>query len=190
MNKAVRVAATALVLVTAVVASVASSSGDPSAQVDGPPTGVAAPAAGPDDASPEADASAPAATPAAVGETVTTESWQLLVNGVTDPQPPESTFLKPDDGHHYVSADVTLTWSGKVSTTFSAVQGFQLQDSTSANFGPQMTEIEPKNPEGEFAPGQSRRGLVVFEVPDDASGLVLNFAGPGLRTAYAQVKLP
>lgn len=112
----------------------------------------------------------------AVGQTASSSGFEIVVFGVKDPQPP-SQFARPAAGTHYISVDVQLTNKNSRQEVFSSIIGFHLLDAKNQQYDVQFTDITPKSPEGEFAPGQALRGLVVFQVPDGSTGLRVRVQG-------------
>lgn len=136
----------------------------PAATVDGAP---APSAAEPTTASPTFSVPAvPAGQPATNG------SWSLTLHGLTDPLPPASEFATPDEGSRFVALDAEVVNVGDDKRTFSASFSMELmlQDGSVLDVAV-ATLHEPAPPGGEMAPGESQRGLVVFEVPSSLGRL-------------------
>lgn len=152
----------ALVAVIALIAFVITSGGDDPPLATGvPPAETVAPAAAP----------APAVKSVyAIGETARTGDFDVIVHGFKDPQPP-GQFLQPAQGMHFVTVDVELVNRSSRQRSFSSLLGFRMVDGADRQFDSTFSDITPPAPDGDFPPGQTLRGLALFEVPDGTSGL-------------------
>jgi hypothetical protein len=115
-----------------------------------------------------------------VGDTAKTGDFEVTVFGFTDPQPSGNEFLEPSPGMRFVSVDVQITNpDSKDQQLFSSLLGFHLLDDQNFQYGEDLMDagLTPGAPDGEIAAGQSIRGFVAFEVPEDASGLKLRVQG-------------
>jgi hypothetical protein len=112
----------------------------------------------------------------AIGETAKTGDFSVIVFGFRDPQPP-SQFAKPPAGSHYVSVDVQVMNTASSQKAFSSLLGFHLVDATNHQYDEELTDITPRPADGQVAPGQAVRGIVVFAVPDGTTGLQLRVQG-------------
>lgn len=115
-----------------------------------------------------------------VGDTAETGDFEVTVFGFTDPQPSVSEFVEPSPGMRFVSVDVQITNpESKGQQTFSSLLGFHLLDDQNFQYSEDFMDagLTPGAPGGEIAAGQSIRGFVAFEVPEDASGLKLRVQG-------------
>jgi len=110
-----------------------------------------------------------------VGDLVGFGNLQIVVNAVSHAQTPADEFSKPADGNHWVSLDVSIENIGTKSEQFSSFMSMELQDADASTYGSELTTVEPQAPEGSIEPGDAKRGLVVFEVPDSAKDLSLSF---------------
>lgn len=115
-----------------------------------------------------------------VGDTAKTGDFAVTVYGFKNPQASANSFIQPDPGMHYVSVDVQLTNSDpKTQRAFSSLLGFHLVDAQNRQYDSDIfgAGLKPGAPDGMIAAGQSVRGLVVFEVPNGATGLKLRVQG-------------
>lgn len=125
-----------------------------------------------------------------IGDTVKLGNWQLVVNSLTDPQPPSNKFEGPAAGNRWISLDITVQNVGSTSSSFIGQLAFEVQDTNAFTYRPAFTGVEPQAPSGEIAPGAQKRGIAVFEVPETATtGLVLNFEGKLFDSGIASIKL-
>lgn len=102
-----------------------------------------------------------------LGQTARTASFDITAFAVNDPQAPGQT-TRPRTGMHYVSVDVEVANRAATARTFSSIVGFHLVDQAGRRYDETITDIVPHSPEGQLRPGQTARGLAVFEVPDGA----------------------
>ncbi len=112
----------------------------------------------------------------AVGETARTGDFDVTVYGFRDPEPP-GQFLRPQAGMHFVSVDVQVANPMPTLQEFSSLLGFHLLDGSNRQFNLTFNDITPGPPEGAIPAGQAIRGLVVFEIPDGATGFRFQVQG-------------
>jgi hypothetical protein len=141
-----------------------------------------------DNTSPPATAPAPS-TVYKVGDTAKTGDFEVTVYGFKNSQTTTNQFDKPAAGNRYVSVDVQIANKGSRQETFSSFIGFHLVDSANRQYDLKITTVEPKAPEGQIPAGGAIRGLAVFEVPEDTTGMRLrvqgNFTASGAFFALA-----
>lgn len=85
------------------------------------------------------------------------------------------SFSQADDGNEFVVIEMAA--KNKDSTEFISFSSFfqvTLRDSESYEYNQSITGTENRLSSGELAPGEVTRGNIVFEVPQDASGLSLH----------------
>ena len=163
-------------LAIGVVASVASSS-EEATRVD-------------DSSAADADGGGTAAPETfAVGDTVELGSLRVLVHAVTDPLASSNEFSTPAQGNRWVAVDVEVTNIGDQPVTLSSLMQFEVQDASNAAYAPALTAETLPSIDGEAAPGGSRRGTIVFEVPEAAAGLRLAFSGDLFASGSAVIAL-
>lgn len=104
-----------------------------------------------------------------LGGMVRTGGFEITVHGFTDPQAPGR--FPPRQGRHFLSVDVEVANRTTARQLFSFLIGFHLLDRAGTEIDPMFGDVTPPPPDGDFAPGQSLRGRVQFEVPDGTSGL-------------------
>lgn len=164
-------------LVIGLVASVASSSEEKATRVD-------------DSSTADSDGATTAAPETfAVGDTVELGSLRVVVHAVTDPLTSSNQFSTPAQGHRWVAVDVEVTNVGGQPVALSSLMQFEVQDASNAAYGPALTAENLPSIDGEAPPGGSRRGTVVFEVPESAAGLRLAFSGDLLSSGSAVIVL-
>ena len=116
-------------------------------------------------------------TPAlfAVGDRVALGDWEFVVHGVTDPFDNGPAFGEPDVGHRWLAVDVEIYNMGVEPRDPLPLLCFDVQDSLNRSYDQKIfAETSVGRPDGEIAPGQSRRGTVVWELLDDADELRMN----------------
>lgn len=143
----------------ALVATVASGSDEPAQRVDAPDGG----------------SDAAAAENFAVGDHVRVGEWTVIAHGVTDPVTPANEFLAPSPGNRWVGVDVEVTNDDDEPRTVSSMMCFDLFDSTNRSYSVTITGDGSSSMDGTVAPGAGLRGDVEFEIPEDATGLALEF---------------
>lgn len=119
-----------------------------------------------------------------VGDVIQADTWQVVAHGVNDPQAsPNPSFDKPKAGNRRIGIDFEVKNIGSKNRTFSYLLQLELQDADNHNYNGAFTTVEPKAPDGDIEPGGSRRGIVVFEVPQAEHGFTLRFNASGFGTA-------
>jgi len=113
----------------------------------------------------------------AVGDLLGIGDWTMVVHQVVDPMP-AGTFLPPEEGFRYVEVEIEVSnvSSSEEILSMSSLVCFELLDSQ--NRVGQHTIAPPTLGgliDGQVMRGTSRRGGIVFEVPEGAEGLVLRF---------------
>lgn len=124
-----------------------------------------------------------------VGDLVEIGDWRILVHAVTDPLKSSNEFIGPSSGSRWVAADVEVTNTASEPALMSALMCLELQDSFNQNYSIAITAEDFPELDGEVASSGSRRGVVVFEVPQSASGLVLKFSCDLFSTGQALIRL-
>jgi hypothetical protein len=126
----------------------------------------------------------------AVGDEVKLGSWTVKVYGVTDPVQPTNQFIQPSAGNHWVGVDTEVKNLSSKATTVSSLACFDLRDAQNHSYTESIVSgVQPKAPDGEVQPNQALRGMLVFEVPQAATGLSLNFKCDLFSSGSATVKL-
>ncbi|MBE9126414.1 DUF4352 domain-containing protein [Coleofasciculus sp. LEGE 07092] len=142
-------------------------------------------------------ASAPSVSPPLpevhdIGEVIAIEdqnlNLQLTVNGVREH--PGKGVIKPNQGNKWVVVDTLLSNKGQEPKTFSVVSFEVVDDKNNAYevalLAGALEDVEL--PTGEIAPGEERRGKVVFEVPETANELKLLFKPNSNECAAAETE--
>lgn len=111
-----------------------------------------------------------------IGDEVKIGSFTVKIYGVQDPVPPTSDFIKPEDGKRWVGVDTEVKNISSKSQTVSSILCYELKDSENHTYSVALFDVEPKAPEGDLAPDELKRGIVVFEVPQNASGFEFRFS--------------
>jgi len=111
----------------------------------------------------------------AVGEVVEGEQMSMVVRGVERTQS-LGQFQEADPGNTYVV--VSLAVKNRTESEFVGFSGLlqtQLKDSEDYTYDQTIAVTDQTFQGGQLAPGEVSRGDLVYEVPTDASGLVLQF---------------
>jgi hypothetical protein len=125
-----------------------------------------------------------------VGQTGRSAGFAFTLLDVRDPFSPPGHFTAPAPGDHYVAVDVQVGNLMHSTQEFSSLDGFHLVDSVNHQFDQTIVPgVDPRAPNGQFAPQQAIRGFVVFEVPTGATGLKLRCQGT-ITSAGAVFRLP
>jgi hypothetical protein len=124
-----------------------------------------------------------------VGDRVGLGEWEVIVHGVTDPYDDGDEFFVPEPGNRWVLVDAELFYNGTEPEIVSTPLCFEVQDAENRVH----TETFVDNPigimDGDIAPGAGRRGGMVYEVPEAATNLRLNFNCDLLATGSATINL-
>ncbi len=111
----------------------------------------------------------------AVGDLVELGTWTVQVHGVA-PVDPSDDFFTPDPGMKWVGVDVEVTNLSKRSAWVSSLIFFTIEDATNRSWDQAIFADTPsKPPSGQIPAGGFRRGTIVYEVPEGATGLQLHF---------------
>lgn len=115
----------------------------------------------------------------AIGQTAHTGEFDVTVHAVQDPFPPPSEFDTPAaPDHRFVAVEATVTNTSAEPTGFSTLAGVELVDQLDRPWSIAITSTElPSLDAVTVAPGEARRGWVVFSVPPDATELRIRIKG-------------
>jgi len=137
--------------------------------------------AGGDAASEGTDASeagAPAQDVHAVGDVAHTSVFDVAVHQVVDRWESGNQFETPTAGHRFVAVEASLTnTEGDELETWSSLLGAELTDAQGRPWDVALAGSGLPTLDGDVGRGMTRRGWVVFEVGDDATGLTLRLKG-------------
>lgn len=139
---------------------------------------------GDDEPSANVDAQEAAAEPDgevfALGQTAHTGDFDVTVHGVTDPFVPSNQFEpQAPEGLRYVAVELTMTNTSDQPLPLSTLLGAEMTDSAGRLGTYSIAGISelPRLDSATTAPGEARRGWVVFEMPADATSLKLRVKG-------------
>jgi hypothetical protein len=124
-----------------------------------------------------------------VGDLVKLGDWEVKVWGVQDPFTSTNQFEQPSAGERHVAIDAEVTNNSKTAETVSSLACFEIQDSLNKSYGSGIVSGAPNPPDGDVAPGASRRGTLVYDVPTTAVGLKLMFKCDLFSTGSAVIAL-
>ena len=114
----------------------------------------------------------------AVGDVVQVGEIKLTVHEVTFPE--GDGVHVPQDGYQFVVVDVAIENTGSEAVRISSAT-LRLKDSSGKGYFSDDVATDAADgdpPDGDFAAGEKRRGLVGYQLPEDAEGLVLVFESP------------
>lgn len=134
-------------------------------------------------------AGSPSASSFAIGDTVALGDWQLVVHGITDPYISSNEFMGPKAGNRIVVVDTEVTNNGDKPEIVSSMMCFDLKDADNKSYNLTITDSTESTPDGEVAPGASRRGSIAYEIPEAATGLKLEFKCDLMNSGSAVVNL-
>lgn len=180
-----RTSAVIAVVAAALVASIASSEENEAARVEDGNETTDAPEG--NDTDSESAESEPEAF--VVGDVVELGDWHVQVHGVSDPHVSEDELFGPSEGHRWVSVDAEVSNHGDSPQRVSSLMCFELIDSEGISYSMALTTDAAQPPDGEIAPGDSRRGTLTYELPDNADGLDLSFQCDLFSTGSAVISL-
>lgn len=113
----------------------------------------------------------------AVGETATTSGMDVTVHEVVDPWDSSNEFETPQAGHRFVAVEATIASTSDELEPWSSLLGAELMDSESRPWDVALAGTDLPALDGDVPPDGERRGWVVFEVGEDAAGLMLRLKG-------------
>ncbi|MEM9132461.1 MAG: DUF4352 domain-containing protein [Actinomycetota bacterium] len=121
------------------------------------------------------DGTSTAQTDFAIGDRVALGDLEYMIHTVTDPFDNGRGVGEPRAGNRWVAVDLEVYNIGTEPFDLVPVTCFDVQDGLNRTFDQEFwVETDVARPSGEIAPGASRRGLVVWELPADATGLRMN----------------
>jgi hypothetical protein len=112
----------------------------------------------------------------------------VTVNKLVNPATPEQDFMKPKAGNKFVAVELTLQNAGQAVYSDSPTNGAMLIDGDGQQYRSTIYDVKEGQSFGGSATinaGDSRKGVIVFEVPEGAKLAKLQFA---LNSGFAQQK--
>lgn len=131
---------------------------------------------------------------AAVGGAITLQGTDpglkmtVTVNQLVNPAAPAQDFMKPKTGNRFVAVQVTLANVGQAVYSDSPTNGAMLIDGEGQQYQAAIYDVREGQSFGGSATinaGDSRKGMIVFEVPESAKLAKLQFA---LNSGFADQK--
>lgn len=114
-------------------------------------------------------------TEAPVGERVGDDSFAMVVENVEETTE-IGTFQEADSGNVFVVVTAGVkNETGDEYINFNSFLQTRLKDAEDYTYDPELAVTGRPLEGGQLAPGEVSRGDIVFEVPEDADGLVLQF---------------
>lgn len=127
--------------------------------------------------------------PFGIGDTIQIGDYRLVVHDLTDPYVGTSTETSATSDDRWVAVDVQLTNLDDEPVEVSGWTLFEIEDSTNQGYRVIDPEDDTPSLDGEIPAGASRWGTLVFEVPREASGFELFFAGDVFASGAVSVTL-
>ena len=112
----------------------------------------------------------------AVNDVIEVGDLTMIVNSVT--YPTGDDFNKPDDGNQFLVVDVTITNNSTESKALSSLLQMSVKDATGQKYDVDLMAQMASggaSPDGELTAGETLRGQVGYQVPQDAQGLIFVF---------------
>lgn len=114
----------------------------------------------------------------AIGQTAHTGEFDVTVHAVQDPFTPTNEFETPQAGQRFVAVEATITNTSEEPLPFSTLAGVELIDQLDRPFSIAIAGTDlPQLDAATVAPGEARRGWIVFDVPPDATELRIRIKG-------------
>lgn len=124
----------------------------------------------------------------AIGQSVKLGKYQFTIHGARKTD--GDTISKPKQGQKFLLINATVENQGEKKEAVSSVVLFALRDSTGKEYERVITTEAKGSLDSNLDPGKQLKGEIAFEVPQDATDLLLilrgDLVGPNLQ---AQVKL-
>jgi Domain of unknown function (DUF4352) len=118
----------------------------------------------------------------AVGETAHTADLDVTVLQAQDPFQPANELEGPQAGNRFVAVEAEMTNATDELITWSSAVGAELTDSENRPYTVALAGTDLPQLDGDVPAGGARRGWIVFEVPQDATGLQLRIKGSPTAT--------
>lgn len=106
------------------------------------------------------------APPVNVGQPAPGNGYTLTVQEVQDPVPPQQ-YLKPKEGSRWVAYDVSITNTGTAPLDYNPFYA-DLKTADNREHNPGIGAAEPSLKSGKLQPGETVRGWITFEIPNEA----------------------
>lgn len=156
------------IVVVIVAASIAASGGDDDDNARDPDPSAETPGGGRSEGGQEVYA---------VGQTAHTGDFDVTLHTVEDPYVSSNQFDRPSEGNRFVAVELTVTNTSDEQQPLSTLLGAEVTDSLSRPWDVALAGLDLPQLDGMVPAGESRRGWIVFEVPNDATGLRLRIKG-------------
>lgn len=101
-----------------------------------------------------------------IAQPVRKGNFELTMNGITDPYVPDDEAFVAADGDRWLLIDVTLTNTSGEELDYGA-DYFAVFDTDEFDYGPSSANQPQEFDAGPLAPGDTARGQLAFEVPED-----------------------
>jgi len=113
----------------------------------------------------------------AIGDIINTsewgDDWTITVHAVHFPT---GEGWRPKEAQRFVMLDLEVVNASDEAQTLSSILAYALKDAENHEYDNWITSAAPgEEPSGDFAPGEAKRGPVVFQVPEGSGGFVFVF---------------
>ncbi len=122
-----------------------------------------------------------------VGQKVTSAGVALSLAGVKRTSDSGNQFIKPKQGNEYVLAEVLIENVDRDTTPYNPLY-FSVKDSDGFEYNASLMVGDNGLKSGELAKGEKVRGIVSFEVPAKANGLVMTYKPLVILGGYDPIK--
>lgn len=109
-----------------------------------------------------------------VGDTVQHGAFELTVHGVTDPLEPADEFFGPDAGNRWLMVEVSITNVSDEPQDYGSYD-FKVKDADNFEYTTGFVDLQRELTSGSLPPGDTVRGQIGFEVPENAAIVRLIF---------------
>ena len=126
-----------------------------------------------------------------VGDGIDLGTLNISVNAVQ--YPAGSEYNKPIAGHKFLVVDLTIVNKGAAAVSFLSITQTSLKDSDGRQYWATLMASAAAGgspPDGDIAPGETVRGQVGFQVPENASGFIFVFEAHAWEEGKVFVALP
>ncbi len=124
-----------------------------------------------------------------MGETITLADLVMTVNEITG----AAAEPNPETGRRFVLLDLTIQNSGERVVGISSARDLILKDGVDQIYrisSAAVAAIQGTTPDVDIAPGETIRAQAGFDVPAEASGLILSFSADKFGAGRVFIQLP
>lgn len=122
-----------------------------------------------------------------MGDLVDLDGKAVVVNSVK-PYKNKNQFMTPKEGSKVVSVDVSLKNNSSDSYNYNVLD-FRLQDNQDYTYTNSVSDIEPYITTGVIQPGQTTRGYITYEIPEENEPIKLTYTPSFFGTSQVIIEL-